>query len=386
MVVKKYQKGGLHNEILFEYFKNIYHLLKKLMTPSINFAGIKDILDSFHDNNNILFKKIINKLNEKLEYYRNNENRTSLKLPKLLGIFYIDIFTSVVNCIEGNSFISKLLNIYIYMLFINYLITLDYTTKHNKHSYFSFLKGRIVDLINSKRGLYRNGNLPNYNKEKLNNMNKKVKEIKNTFSMNENHFTRELLERIKTLFIEKYSIRVPIFYGNDYVGNLSKKNKKYIINPVGAFILKLYRSDIRRYKTRLFQLLQSVIGSDKIPYLRYLDYRTEFCIIKEQNHERICEQVGDCSRIPSIFKRSLYGNKMIAEITEENIASDEHILELLDILLNLFLKNNNILRTNINSNEVEQPILSELRPKTLSNQRRLFAEGAQSRLPINNNE
>jgi len=62
-----------------------------------------------------------------------------------------------------------------------------------------------------------------------------------------------------------------------------------------------------------------------------LDNGTEFCVIKEQNHEIICKQVGDCSRIPSIFKRSLYGNKMIAEIKEENIASDEHILELLDI-------------------------------------------------------
>ena len=384
MVVKKYQKGGLHNEILFEYFENIYHLLKKLMTPSINFADIKEILNSFHENNNILFREIISKLDKKLEYYRNNENRTSLKLPKLLGIFFIDIFTSVVNCIEGSSFISKLLNIYIYMLFINYLITLDSTNKLNKHMYFSYLKGRIVGLINTKRSLYPNGNLPNYNEEKLNNMNIKVKKIKNEFSINKNHFTRELLERIKTLFIEKYSIRVPIFYGNDYVGNL--KNKKYIINPVGAFILKLYRSKIGRYKRRLVQLLQSVIGSDKIPNLRYLNNGTEFCIIKQQNHEIICKQVEDCSRIPSIFKSSLYGNKMIAEITEENIASDEHILELLDILLNLFLENNEILGTNINRNEIEQPILSELRPKTLSNQRRQFAEGAQSKIPINNNE
>ena len=67
------------------------------------------------------------------------------------------------------------------------------------------------------------------------------------------------------------------------------------------------------------------------------------------------------------------------------IASDEHILELLDILLNLFLENKNILITNLNRNEVEQPILSQLRPKTLSNQRRRFAEGAQSRIKLPNN-
>jgi ABC-type uncharacterized transport system ATPase subunit len=40
---------------------------------------------------------------------------------------------------------------------------------------------------------------------------------------------------------------------------------------------------------------------------------------------------------------------------------------------------------NINLNEVEQPILSQLRPKTLSNQRRRFAEGAQSRIKLPNN-
>ena len=182
-------------------------------------------------------------------------------------------------------------------------------------------------------------------------------------------------------------MRVPIFYGNDYVGNLSKGSKKYIINPVGAFILKLYRLNVGGYKRRLVQLLQSVIGSDKIPNLKYLDNGTEFCIIKEQNHEKICEQVRDCSgsRVSNFFRSSLYRNRMIAEITEENIASDEHILELLDILLNLFLENKNILITNLNLNEVEQPILSQLRPKTLSNQRRRFAEGAQSRIKLPNN-
>jgi hypothetical protein len=269
---------------------------------------------------------------------------------------------------------------------MNYLISLDYTNKFDKHSYFSYLKGRIFDLINSKRSLYQNGNLPNYNKDKLNNMNNKVTKIKKAFHMNENHFTEELLGRIKELFIEKYSSRVPILYGNDYVGNLSKVSKKYIINPVGAFILKLYKSDIIRYKRRLFQLLQSVIGSDKIPNLKYLDSGTEFCIIKEQNHEKICEQVRDCSssRVSNFFRSSLYGNRMIAEITEENIASDEHILELLDILLNLFLENNEILKTNINQNEVQQFNLSQRRPKTLSIQRRLFAEGAQSKVSNNN--
>ncbi len=289
------------------------------------------------------------------------------------------------------------------MLFINYLILLNIKSESKKLMTFHHIIHVITTLIQNKKqnfGRITYNNIPHFNSNQFNNMTNKVSKIKNAFSMNENKFTREFLGRIKALFIEKYSIRVPVFYGNDYVGNLSKKNKKYIINPVGAFILKLYKSDIlmisrhKRILPELFQrlqlLLQSVIGSDIIPNLKYLDNGTEFCIIKEQNHEKICEQVRDCpsSSISIFFKSSLYGNKMIAEITEENIASDEHILELLDILLSLFLENEQLLRTNINQNEVEQPILSQRRPKTLTNQRRRFAEGAQSiiKLPNNNNE
>ena len=53
--------------------------------------------------------------------------------------------------------------------------------------------------------------------------------------------------------------------------------------------------------------------------------------------------------------------------------------------INLFLKNNDILITNINQNEVEQPILSELKLKSLSEQRRNFALGAQSIINLPNN-
>ena len=285
--------------------------------------------------------------------------------------FYKTIFRSITNFIDSKSFIAKLLNIYIYMLFIKYLISLKKGNggRDNKVLFFSSLLGML---------LHNNVN------KNLENMRIKSKTIKSAWSLNENHFTKELLKRIKTLFIEKYSTRVPIFYGNDYVGNLSKSSKKYIINPVGAFILKLYKSNFGSYKRRLLQLLNSVIGSDKIPNLKYLANGTEFCIIKKNNNEIICDQVRDCSKILSIFRSSLYRNKMTAEIKEENIASDKHLLELLDILLNLFLENNEILKTNLNRNEVEQPILSELRPKILNNQRGLFAKGAQSKVLPNN--
>ena len=379
MVVKKYQKGGLHNEILSEYFSKIIELLEKI---HIETEGISYNLETFSDiiiktnSNNILFDALLGKLKEKLS--KSRTNRTNILEFK--KDFYKTIFRSITNFFDYNSFIAKLLNIYIYMLFIKYLISLKQVNRgDSKLLFFSSLIGRSLQNFNINQN--------------LENMRIKSKNIKNAWRLNENHFTKGLLERIKALFIDKYLIRVPILYGNDYVGNLNKKNKKYIINPIGAFILKLYKSNLyykRRllHKKRLLQLLEFVIGSNKIPNLKHLDYGTEFCIIKEQNHEKICDQVSDCSRIPNLFRRSLYGNKMTAEIKEENIASDEHILELLDILLNLFLENNNILKTNINQNEVEQPILSERKPKSLSKQRRNFALGAQSRikLPNNNNE
>jgi hypothetical protein len=122
------------------------------------------------------------------------------------------------------------------MLFIKYLISLKGSGgRDNKVLFFSSLFGMLLTNIN----------------QNLENMRIKSKFIQRGWMINENNFTKELLERIKTLFIEKYSSRVPIFYGNDYVGNLSKKNKKYIITPVGAFILKLYKSDILGYKRRL---------------------------------------------------------------------------------------------------------------------------------------
>ena len=273
------------------------------------------------------------------------------------------------------------------MLFINYLIhrTENGHKKNNEIRSFIYL---ITAAHHNKVTRSNNNNRPDFNKTYYENMNSKLTTMKDLYNIPEDFSRDEFVRRIKYLFIEKYSQRVPILYGNDYVGNLNKKSKKYIINPVGALILKIYKSHNINYKGRLRQLLQSVIRSDKIPYLKYLDNQTEFCIIKEQNYEKICEQVSDCSgsRISKIFRSSLYGNTMIAEITEENIASDKYILELLDILLNLFLENNDILRTNINRNEVQQPILSDRRPKTLSNQRRQFAEGAQSIvLPNNNN-
>lgn len=367
------QKGGqLHNETFTEYFKNIFELVHYLiLARTYTREEFNKKIDSINKQSNILFVKLIDELNTKL-----TSNKIDRKIKRNL---FLIIFRYIVKFINEESFIAKLLNIYIYMLFINYLITR--TENGSKKN------GEMLDFIHLISEVTTNTSTSSHNKSYYSNMNRKLTNMRKSFNIPNDFARNDFLRQIKELFIENYSSRVPILYGNDYVGNLSKVSKKYIINPVGAFILKLYISNIGRYKRRLLHLLQSVIGSDKIPNLKYLDNGTEFCIIKEQNHEKICEQVRDCSgsRVSNFFRSSLYGNRMIAEITEENIASDEHILELLDILLNLFLENNEILRTNINRNEVQQFNLSQRRPKTLSNQRRRFAEGAQSKVSNNIN-
>jgi hypothetical protein len=388
MVVKKkiIQKGGqLHNEIFTDYFKNVCELVHYL-TKGTEYTNTQfnEKLDSINSElPNPLFHGLIDKLKKKI----GTKNKLVKQIKRNL---FLIIFKHIVKFFDHESFIAKLLNTYIYMLFINYLIhrTENGRKKNDQMSAFIYL---IAAVHHNNFTRSNNNNSPDFNESYYENMNKKLNTMKKSFSIPEDFSRDEFLRRIKYIFTGKYSIRVPILYGNDYVGNLSKKNKKYIINPVGAFILKLYKSDIPGYKRRLLQLLQSVIGSDKIPNLKFLPMGTEFCIIKEENHEKICEQVSSCSssRFSNLFRNSLYGNKMIAEIKEENIASDEHILELLDILLSLYIENNEkILRTNVNlnNNERDHFNLSQRRPKTLSNQRRQFAEGAQSKVLPNNNE
>jgi hypothetical protein len=55
MVVKKYQKGGLHNEILSEYFSKIIELLENIQTEtegnSYNLETFSDIIIKYNSNN-----------------------------------------------------------------------------------------------------------------------------------------------------------------------------------------------------------------------------------------------------------------------------------------------------------------------------------------------
>ena len=87
---------------------------------------------------------------------------------------------------------------------------------------------------------------------------------------------------------------------------------------------------------------------------------------------------------------------MTAKIRNKNIVSNEDILEFLDIFLRIYFENESIIippnaNTNVNTN-VNTNIRQNLnvnnqpkKPRTLSNQRRNFALGAQSKNVYNNN-
>jgi hypothetical protein len=411
---KKIQKGGeLQNEIFTEYFRDLFKLINDLLISTIiTIFELNRILDDNElTSNNILFKKLINELKSKIP----PQERSDSILRKVKNILYVIIFTRIVKFVDGGTFISKLINIYIYMLFINYFILIGQLKQQKEIPVFISLIHRIGLLkknINRKFGSISYSNVPNCNQTILSNVDSKLKFMKEQFSISPDFSKEEFLGRIKNFFMEYYSDQVPVLYGNDYVRNL--RDKKYIINPIGAFILKLYNSDIGHYKRRLLQLLLSVIGigSDKIPDLRFLQKGRIFCIRREGNNEKICEKESECSRFT--LSSSLYNKKMTAEITEENIASNEHILELLDILLNIYLdygedilginidrniithlnlrRNTNarqnlnlnslqpkIQNLNLNSLQPERQNLNSLVPKrqgTVSNSRRKFALGA----------
>ena len=149
-------------------------------------------------------------------------------------------------------------------------------------------------------------------------------------------------------FKEVYS-GIPVFYGNGYnkficekVGITSKEKRKYIINPVGA-LTWIYINKNNYNGTQLYNLLAKILRFEysygnkrrdtfvQLPKLEILkDSSSTFCIALDENGDEIIIQ-------PSTIKKCslLYGCKLVMtpEIREENIASNEHILELLSILL-----------------------------------------------------
>ena len=150
----------------------------------------------------------------------------------------------------------------------------------------------------------------------------------------------------------------------------------------------------KKYEYILKKLLYKLLKIDEefgFPKITHLPYGKRFCIVKDITTGT--ENVN----IFNIDKCSIFSGCdliMSAEIREENIPSNEDIFEFLDILLRISIDDENILQrfskniviTNINRNEVQQFNLLQRMPKTLSNQRRQFAEEAQSRVLQNNEQ
>jgi hypothetical protein len=177
-----------------------------------------------------------------------------------------------------------------------------------------------------------------------------------------------LIGLLRTLFLEDYRIAyrgVPVFYGNiddsnpnhlkynrficEKVGITSKEKRNYIINPVGALI-QPYLAEQRRQPqiprlTELFKkiLRYTFIRGNKIrtdfigiPKLRHLNDPSKFCIALDRDGKEDIVQPSTLRECSVSYGCTL---RMTPIIRDENIASNQHILELLLILLEIELDN-----------------------------------------------
>jgi len=213
---------------------------------------------------------------------------------------------------------------------------------------------------------------------------------------------------IKRIFLEEYKrvYGIPVFYGNEYnydiqynqficekVGITSKEKRNYIINPVGALV-HLYIKHLKTNNTylsnnassntgRLYKLLGKILqfnfveGRNRIrvmfyglPKLTYWNKTSKFCIVVNQNgHEEIVES-STWSKCKKFYGCSL---SMTPVIREENIASNEHILELLSIILSVDLnkpiQNSSLTRRRIIENRLRLNTHQEFLPEQVTSSR-----------------
>jgi len=227
---------------------------------------------------------------------------------------------------ENLIFVDHLMQIFINMLFNQYLLTQPNIVTHN------------------------------------------IKLLLETFHLEfrDNHF---LMNLIKNIFLTKYRISysgVPVFYGNIYysdtnnlqynrficekVSITSNEKRNYIINPVGALI-QPYLIDERltlgqEIKNRLTELFQKIlrykfIPGNKIrteftgiPKLIHLNGPSKFCIALDRDGKEDIVQHSTLRMCSKLYGCAL---RMTPIIRDENIASNEDILELLSILLEIKL-------------------------------------------------
>ena len=169
------------------------------------------------------------------------------------------------------------------------------------------------------------------------------------------------ITKIKGLLLsDNYIKNVPVFYGNqlkknnqksigynEYIcrkilgrfGVISSKRRIFIINPFAEYVYsiaifctnKKYMSEIKELNNLLKKLLK-LDDFTGFPEITYLPYRTPFCILKDSNglEKVITPSVeNNYSRCNLVSVCSLM---MTAEIREENLPSEEDIIELYNII------------------------------------------------------
>ena len=165
---------------------------------------------------------------------------------------------------------------------------------------------------------------------------------------------KNFIQEIKNFLISKiYQQNIPVFYGNmssnysigynEYickiVGVFSSRKRIFIINPFAELVYRFYILCINeKYRTdELHNLLKKLLKLDKFkgfPEILYLPHHgIRFCIVKDSNgiEKVITSQESNISRCSITHGCSLM---MSAEIREENLPSDQDLVEFYNILGN----------------------------------------------------
>jgi hypothetical protein len=320
-------------------------------------------------NDNILIQKLYQKIIYILQKSPNNLNRIHF-LEKIGKCVLSDVFFSAPSNISNLTFTDILKKIFINILFIDYL-KVDDIRRQNINEPNKLFEEKIINLLNK------------------------------LFHITSFDDTEYLISLLRKLFLEEYQriYGIPVFYGNtldsynnknrllgynqficEKVGISSKDKRNYIINPVGA-LAWMYIDKNDYLGTPLYNLLRKILRFDyvqgnkrrdsftQLPKLEHLRQTiTKFCIAIDMfNNEEVYQEPTDVVSMCS----KLYGCplKMTAAIRKENIASDEHILELLSILLEEELNKpivKPIVELNINKIQTKQ--------QELNNRARFFVE------------
>jgi len=337
MVVKKKrtykkQKGGL---VLLEELTRYFDFIEFIITSYYNCNETRQ--------NEILLVKdgLFNNINSWFFSYNNILIRNLIK--KLYDIFSSISSDSSNYITQYKNFISNIFRCLLFDIFPN----------ENENFFIKKLLKRLIQLM-----------FVNYLSERTNNKNQftqKINELFHRFNINQELLSRQyLMNLIKDIFLNEYKVwyGVPVFYGNYFfdnyqynqficekVGVSSKDKRNYIINPVGALAWMYIDKSNNTYTDELYNLLRKILrfnyveGINKrqstfqgLPNLIHLSgpEPSSFCIRKNQSDKEEIIQPWTLRKCSITYGCSL---KMTAEIRQENIASDEHILELLSILL-----------------------------------------------------